>query len=140
MRFWVDGFRRDSHPSKEIAVWERVAAVYKEYVALAPTLDREQHEKIIHCLLAFGAVADENESLRLSEGLPEGAVEILSNLYASPEPVYDIREELSCVDADAPSEEVPERFKEYDKEHFPGDLPEELIRELMGTEGSKPKE
>ena len=60
MRFWVDGFRRDSHPSKEIAVWERVAAVYKEYVTMAPTLDREQHEKIIHCLLAFVAVADEN--------------------------------------------------------------------------------
>jgi TIR domain len=31
MDFWLDGFKRDSHPSQEVAWWEHVAACYAEF-------------------------------------------------------------------------------------------------------------
>ena len=30
MQFWLDGFKRDAHPSREVAWWEHVAACYTE--------------------------------------------------------------------------------------------------------------
>jgi hypothetical protein len=138
MEFWKDGFQRDSHPSKEIAFWEHLAAVYREYSAMALPLTREQHEKVIHLILTLSTTQDEHKLAEQAEGLPEGALDMIVGLYASPEPIYDIEEELPFVDKESESDRVSRMFQESDKEHFPNDLPEELIRKLMGTEESEP--
>jgi hypothetical protein len=46
MKFWVGGFLRDSHPSSEVAIWERIASVYCEYVKMARGLKPKQHEQV----------------------------------------------------------------------------------------------
>ncbi len=35
MEVWLDGFKRDSHPSREVAAWERICAAILEYVSMA---------------------------------------------------------------------------------------------------------
>jgi hypothetical protein len=67
--------------------------------------------------------------------IPDGA-ETIIDLYGHSEPPYDFEED------DLPSELKPgtpeaaecgEELYSYDKEHFPKDLPEDLIRELMNS-------
>ena len=45
MEFWLDGFRRDLHPSDEITRWEHIAACYTEYAKMAE-LTPEQKEHV----------------------------------------------------------------------------------------------
>jgi hypothetical protein len=131
MDFWLDGFKRDAHPSNEVAYWERVAAVYREYVSMAPaSLTREQHEKIYKMILLLNI--DEKLAGKEAAGLPEGAFEQISELYAHSLPVYDLDEKaFSCGRDEDITDKDLERLKDTDKELFPNDLPEELIRELI---------
>jgi len=46
MSHWIDGFKRDSHPSTEIAFWERVASVYLEYSRMIQPMSNEQKQQI----------------------------------------------------------------------------------------------
>jgi hypothetical protein len=136
MDYWIDGFQRDSYPSKEIAYWEHLAAVYREYRAMAPPLTQEQYEQIVRLILMLGVTDDEQELNKRAVGLPEDALEIIVRLYAHPKPVYDIEEEPSFVDTEEQPDQELGMSRNFDKEQFPKDLPEELIRKLMGTEKS----
>jgi hypothetical protein len=131
MEFWMDGFKRDAHPSAEVSYWERIAAVYIEYTSMAEvTLTLEQHQAIFRFILALSSAPDEKILASLAAKLPQDAREILTNLFQYPEPVYDIEEELPhATQSFAP--ETIKIFAEMDKERFPRDLPEELIRELL---------
>jgi TIR domain len=139
MAFWLDGFKRDAHPSKEIAFWERVAAVYNEYVAIAPPLIQEQHKQVFRVIFMLSVDDDQTALMKAAEGLPENALEMLQNLYSHVEPIYDIEERLASENTKEPSKEYLNYLETADTEHFPGDLPEELIRELMGTQESGAK-
>jgi len=44
MKYWVDGFRGDAHPSKEIAWWEHLASCFHEYAAMTHLADQEKYE------------------------------------------------------------------------------------------------
>ena len=134
MDFWMDGFKRDAHPSAEVSYWERIAAVYREYTSMATvTLTREQHEAVFRFILALSSVPDEKLLDRLVAELPEEAPEILLNLYQYPEPMYDIEEELPHA-TESISPETLQIFATMDKERFPHDLPEELIRQLLNPD------
>ena len=139
MEFWLDGFKRDSHPSKEVEYWEHIAAVYQEYVAMAPVaMTPEQHKKLLELIFALSAQFDQSEIEKRAGALPDGALETVINLYGHSVPPYDIEEDLPFSREDQP-EDVKEMFENLDIEHFPHDLPENLIRDLMGTQDKKPK-
>jgi len=49
MEFWIDGFRGDAHPSREILIWERIAACYIEYVSMTG-LTQKQRKKVFEII------------------------------------------------------------------------------------------
>ncbi|WP_139017293.1 hypothetical protein [Bradyrhizobium sp. STM 3809] len=42
MREWVDGFRRDTNPDQEIAIWERISSTYLEAAYSCPESERQK--------------------------------------------------------------------------------------------------
>jgi hypothetical protein len=129
----MDGFKRDLYPSEEISYWEHVAAVYQEYSAMVP-LSPEQREKVVHLILSFRFRDDDDNRIKEnSKGLPRDALNIISKIYNHRIPIYDIDEEVIFRKADKWPEEVLAIYRDSDKERFPKDLPEKLVRELMGT-------
>ena len=127
MTFWIDGFRRDAHPTKNIQVWENIGSVYREYVSMAPVmLTTEQHKAIFNYILLLG-YPDDKKPAKILKKLPADAAETIANLYRYPIPFYDIEEELTPDD-----EESNEFFNEIniDKEIFPHDLPVQTVKEI----------
>lgn len=53
---WEDGFRRDAHPDREIAIWLRAADVYKEFASVEPSPDRRRdlYKCVVACLVTVG--------------------------------------------------------------------------------------
>lgn len=71
MSSWLDDFKRDSHPSREVAVWEHMASVYAEYRALHPELTSEQHKQLFEIILMIDCTDANSEMLRAaSANLP----------------------------------------------------------------------
>lgn len=138
MSFWINGFKRDSHPSEEMACWERIAAAYTEYCAMASPLTTEQHKRVfdIALVLSFGRDHNKEWLNKFSEELPEGALDALIELFEHPLPIYDIDESLTSDGSTAVSQTSSERLQGIDTEHFPKDFPENLIRNLMKTSAS----
>jgi len=132
---WLDGFKRDSHPSREVAIWEHMATVYLEYCALHPELNHEQH----HRLWALIMMIDNRESPETLEAasasLPACAVEDILRSYGSVLPPHDfanVEDRRGTEDAGAQDR----RPASFDKEHFPNDVPDRLIREIIAMEKS----
>lgn len=128
MEFWIDGFKRDAHPSQEVSWWEHVAAVHREYAAMA-RLTKDQHQAAYEAVFSI-AMGDEASFKKHSTALPEGAPEVILSLFNHKLPTYDIDEKSPDASV-AHSEEVIRSAQNYDKEQFPKDLPEDLIRELL---------
>ncbi|WP_257169424.1 toll/interleukin-1 receptor domain-containing protein [Bradyrhizobium sp. SRS-191] len=42
MEAWIDGFRRDTNPDREIAIWERIASTYLECAYLRAPAERQK--------------------------------------------------------------------------------------------------
>jgi hypothetical protein len=131
MEFWLDGFKRDAHPSQEVSWWEHVATVYHEYAAMAG-LSPDQHQAAYNLVLS-AAMGSDNASLsKFSVKLPEDAIEVITTLLTHKLPVYDIDDKFPGASVEH-SEEVIRSMQYIDKERFPRDLPEDLIRELLGS-------
>ena len=134
MEFWLEGFQRDAHPSKEVSSWEHAAAVLLEYRALT-RLTKEQYDsawRIISGLtLARSGPEEVNDE---AKSLPDDAIKKLTNLARYNLPIYDI-EETAKFERQECSKEVLEFYAAADKELFPQDLPEELIRKLVSEMG-----
>lgn len=127
MEFWLDGFKRDAHPSREVAYWERVAAVYLEYAKMMH-LRPAQHETTVHLIHSLLEGSSEQKVSALAAQLPDGALEKLRNLLAYKYPFYDIKEELKIDDYTG---DGLDPLHNNDKESFPEDLPEDLIQQLV---------
>jgi hypothetical protein len=133
MGAWLDSFKRDSHPSREVAIWEHMATVCLEYCALNPDLSHEQH----HRLWALIVMIDNRESPKTlkaaSASLPASALEDILRSYGSELPPHDfadLEDRRGPEDAGA-QDRQPASF---DKEHFPNDVPDHLIREIIAME------
>ncbi|MGF1620693.1 MAG: toll/interleukin-1 receptor domain-containing protein [Rhodomicrobiaceae bacterium] len=130
MEFWIDGFQRDTHPSGEVAIWEHIASVYREYIDLSNPLTIAQRKAAfayLNSLSMFGE-SSPNSPDSSTLGLPEGGESVLAQMYKFALPIFDIKEEASF--AQNVSNHPPDG-SEGDLEHFPHDLPEDLIRELL---------
>lgn len=137
MDYWKDGFQRDAHPTKEIAHWEHFAAVYREYTSMAPPLSPEQHIKIFELIMGLSVGATPKRLEKIIHALPENAYDVIKNLYSCAEPIYDIEEKLPFAEAAEPSDDTLSYFESHDKEVFPKDLPEDMIRALMQEKGDE---
>lgn len=135
MEFWLDGFKRDAHPSNEVAYWEHTASIYREYLSMFPSVQPSLYPKIFGLIFAVANSVREEELKARAEGLPAETVGILKELYSSTVPPYDFKEETPLASVEGKKKEDAEiELDKYDKEHFPNDLPEALIREIIGAE------
>ena len=85
MEFWVDGFKRDMQPEREIKFWEHVASCYLEYTAINK-LTKEQHKA------AFTFIVGRLMGVK-EEGvgkLPPETIESLHDMCISKFPIYEI--------------------------------------------------
>jgi TIR domain. len=147
MEFWMDGFKRDAHPTKNISDWEHIAAAYREYVSMAPVmLTNEQHKSIFTYLILLGSPVsekDKTKAMKKLPSLPAGAEETLLVLYADPIPPYDIDEQVAKDD-----QQTTEFYKylDIDKEVLPHDLPDTTVKAISAefeeddSEATKPTE
>lgn len=128
MKYWVDGFRGDAHPSREIQIGERLSACYIEYVSMTD-LTREQHDQVYKILLSMSCGVEIDDLVENAKGLPEDALEKLDLLFGYAYPVYEI-EDTEFPQGYTVSEEDKERLQ-FDKEEFPFDVPTDLIKKLL---------
>jgi hypothetical protein len=123
---------------------------------MSPKLTDGQYKKIFQLILMRSLGCDEVTLRKIATGLPEGAFEKGCLLHDLRLPVYELDEEIQpdeypgvqkalrsnipniavdfVIDDEHPrdQEASPRRPQELDKEHFPKDMPEDLIRGLMG--------
>lgn len=131
MEVWLDGFKRDSHPSREIEVWERIASVCLEYCRMQPTLSRERQRSVFTLALALSFTNDEGDIKNAANGLSADAIKTIVLLHGSPLPVYDIKDDSLLGETEDLSKTASAEQYDGDQEHFPNDPPEELVRALM---------
>ena len=143
MEFWVGGFRRDLRPSSEVSIWERAAACYLEYCAVTH-LESSQREHVFRVLGGFMS-GHSHEDMQEHLGLlPHGAFEALREMWVKSVPVHDFKGDefpTSPEFSDSIPTEVSDFLKMSDKEAFPKDLPDHLIRRLIKetADGTSPK-
>jgi hypothetical protein len=138
MEFWLDGFKRDSHPSNEVAYWEHVAAVYTEYVSMSPkSLSHEQHKRVFNLILSLES-GKKAGAEGIASGLPESSFKHIVGLYENDLPIYDVQKDSSSLNMNnAITTEDLKLLMSMDSEHFPTDLPSDLIRRLMQDDSQK---
>ncbi len=129
MQHWVDGFRCDTHPSREVRVWERLAACYLEYISMT-RVTPEQRKQVFAVLLSLSCGAEGNDLSENTKGLPEEEVEKLKLLFSRAYPPYDISDEPFHQDYVA-SDGWEELLQNFDKEGFPVDIPDNLAKKLI---------
>jgi hypothetical protein len=134
MENWVDGFRHDAHPSTEVGVWERIAAVVLEYAAMAP-LQAAQLPQVFRVVMGLNCGSSRERVEKEAEGLPSDAVEVISTLYRHSLPAYEV--DVPRMYPDSKDGEAPP-FTTEDREHFPDDLPDDLLESLIRETTDKP--
>jgi hypothetical protein len=135
MKYWLEGFRRDAHPSGEVAIWERIAAAFLEFLgyklATGHDLSAEQKQAAYSFFVLF-TQTNQSATLPLIESL-EGDRELLEALISYKQPIIEVNmpEEDDAwnpsVDADPedlPIEDFDHRFNEEEvqvvADHYQG--------------------
>jgi hypothetical protein len=127
MAFWLAGFQRDAHPSREIVIWEHIASVLLEYTAMT-SISNEQVKELFSIVSGMSVGVPEDELRAYAASLPPDAFETLDALWSYPMPVFDIEDDSSAFDGDT---EAGPPTGTYDIERFPTDLPDDLIDDLL---------
>lgn len=85
---WLEGFQRDVHPEREIAIWEQIAIAFSQFTA-GRNLSREVRREAFGLLLfRSGATADATLKQAKLKYLTREEARKLVNLYkAPPQPV-----------------------------------------------------
>jgi hypothetical protein len=117
MKFWIDGFRGDAHPSREIAWWEHIASCYLEYIRMTDLGSAEQHKTVFSILISLRMGEPEEKFLDELSLLPEGAFAVLSNLIQYQHPVYDIKEDFP-QELEMTEEQQQEFSRNFDMEDY----------------------
>jgi hypothetical protein len=85
MELWLDGFKRDAHPEKEILWWEHLSACFLEYFWTKCQNDK-QAKSAFRLLLQIGLGGDAPPGF---EGLSEDDVDFLQRSAAFVHPPPD---------------------------------------------------
>jgi hypothetical protein len=85
---WIDDFKRDQHPDREIAIYEAMAQAYTGYCS-HHTLTREAREEVYGLILARSGAPDDEvmRGARLQHLRREDAIEVLRGYSAPPQPI-----------------------------------------------------
>jgi hypothetical protein len=134
MKYWLDGFQRDAHPSSEIAIWERICATIHEYSAINE-LTPEQVPHVFQVALGLTNGSTPRELASDLKALPPDSFTIISRLMLSNVPVYDIDEP---ADFTGGGDRARAQRKE-DRQLFPIDLPDHLLKPLVKTKRAQNK-
>jgi hypothetical protein len=103
MEVWVDGFKRDLHPEKEVEWWEHLAACHLEFVK-SRKLSQTQIDLAFAVLFWLGN-GESPESLKENtKKLGEKNFELLCALPRYRYPILDVKEELSEERLELPPE------------------------------------
>lgn len=132
MEFWIDGFRGDAHPSREIRIWEHIAACYIEYCSMT-RLSQEQQKEVFKVVSSVSGGIPITEAVSQAKNLPDDAAEKLDLLWKYPVPVFDIKDNGFPQDYEI-SPEAEDRLRQGDIESFPHDVPDELIQDLIAED------
>lgn len=74
----LDDFKRDAHPEKEVAIWERMASVYRGYVLFNRDLTLDQ-KRDVYAVLLSASMGDRNFSN--AKHLDRTAITTIVHLY-----------------------------------------------------------
>jgi hypothetical protein len=118
MKFWLDGFRMDAHPSKEIKIWEHLASCYLEYTHITNLYDSKQRQLVFDLLLQMSFGSLEKDLEELLSTLPEDAFSVLSTLSNHKYPLYDIEEDFSESMIEKDFQEYPKELQNIDVEDY----------------------
>jgi hypothetical protein len=130
MDYWADGLHRDSHPSREISVWERIASVVQEYLAMTE-LKKSQIQSVFDVALGL-SLGHSRESLSEHlKHLPPDAFETLERMGMSPRPPYDFSDPALAAEEDLGGGPDFENSWNEDRELFPSDLPNHVLEGIM---------
>ena len=118
MKFWLDGFCADAHPSTEIKWWEHLASCYLEYIYMSNLRDLEQCQFVFDLLFKMFCGSQEQELEESISKLPEGSFLILSTLLNHKYPQYDLEEEFHSPTFGMNNEEYPTELQNIDMEDY----------------------
>lgn len=91
MEYWLDGFKRDMHPHKEIEIWEHIAACYIEYAAVNE-LTRGQQQAAFSFILAIVNGADDESLDETATSIPPESLAALRDGCRSKLPIYEFKD------------------------------------------------
>lgn len=75
MRQWIDGFRRDTSPDSEIAIWERTASIYLEHVFAYPSSNKRSSFNQVFGAVAIGVIPKHTKKDILTRECTSGPIE-----------------------------------------------------------------
>ena len=89
---WIEGFRRDVHPEREIEIWEQSASAFSQFTS-GRHLSLEVRKEVLGLLLfRSGATAEDTlKHVKLKYLSQEEARELISLYKASPQPVTAVK-------------------------------------------------
>lgn len=93
MAFWLEGFKRDQHPEREIEWWEHLSACYLEFIK-SRKLTHEQIDAVFTALFLLGN-GEEPESLsQYRKLLGDENFDLLVKLPRYRYPILDVKEDF----------------------------------------------
>lgn len=93
MNFWVDGFKRDHHPEREVEWWEHIAACYLEFIK-SRRLSHEQIDAVFASLFLLGNGEKPEDLAKYRALLGEKDFDLLVKLPRYRYPILDVMEEF----------------------------------------------
>lgn len=89
MEYWLDGFKRDAHPSEEIGWWEHVAASFLEYIQL----EKLTHKQYLQAFAVIFGLCNGMKKEKFEEDklqLPDGALNKIIKIINYKTPIFEL--------------------------------------------------
>jgi hypothetical protein len=85
---WIDAFRRDADPDREISIYEAIAQAYQTFCAVRPRTASQKQDAYGLLIERSGTTDDDAlRNYKLKALTPSNARELLSYYTKSPEPI-----------------------------------------------------
>lgn len=93
MDVWVNGFKRDLHPEREVEWWEHIAACYLEFIK-SRRLSHKQIDAVFAALFLLGNGEQPEDLAEYRAVLGENDFDLLVKLPRYRYPILDVKEEF----------------------------------------------
>lgn len=89
MEFWIDGFRRDIDPVREIKWWEHIAACYAEIVKMK-RLTHKQRKSVFAIIFGLLNNLSTTELKKQKDSIPKVTLKMITKTIVRKVPAYDL--------------------------------------------------